>query len=167
LESIRIEVARRNDAQRLDEALWLYDSAVRRTERTWEISVSLERQSTALLIHLFHVLGEWLVDCGLASCRVFFGDRDFVFVVPVRGAVPDARGFLLERVIQLQSALEERDEIGRATGFVAARLDISVDDAFALLRVSAQSEGVAIAPLARRIVAERVVPAAVASRLAP
>jgi ANTAR domain-containing protein len=163
VESIRIQVSRDNDARRLDEALGLYDTALRRTDSGWEISVALDSQSSALLVHLFHLLGRWLADCGLASCRVFFGERDFVLLVPQRGVTSDAEGFLLERVMQLQALLESRVVIDRATGFLAARLDVPPDDALHLLRVSARREGVALRPLAERIVAEGAVPVEVAA----
>jgi len=163
VESIRIRVSRDNDARRLDEALGLYDTTIRRANGSWDVSVSLDSQSSALLVHLFHLLGRWLADCGLGSCRIFFGEREFVLLVPLRGVAPDAQGFLLERVMQLQALLESRVAIDRATGFLAARLDVPPDDALELLRASARSEGVALGPLAERIVAEGAVPVEVAA----
>jgi ANTAR domain len=69
---------------------------------------------------------------------------------------------LLERVEQLQTALDSRVVIEQAKGVLAARLDVEVEQAFELLRVCARTHRMKLRELAAEVVSSRVVPAALA-----
>src|SRR5262245_49272685 len=63
-----------------------------------------------------------------------------------------------ERNRQLEEALITRVVIEQAKGILSERLGISVEDAFALLRMSARSDRIALRVLATRVVRERGTP---------
>jgi hypothetical protein len=65
---------------------------------------------------------------------------------------------LLERTSQLQTALDSRVAVERATGFLAGKLDLSFEQAFALLRQTARSRRIRLHDLADRVVAKRSIP---------
>lgn len=66
----------------------------------------------------------------------------------------DARSGLVTS--QLQQALDSRVPIEQAKGYVAARLDVGVDEAFALLRDHARSRNRRLHEVARDVVARRL-----------
>jgi len=74
----------------------------------------------------------------------------------------EVTGMLSRRCAQLQQALESRVAIEQAKGIVAARLDVSVDDAFELMRQTARNERTKVRELADEIVASRTVPPRIA-----
>lgn len=74
-------------------------------------------------------------------------------------------GALVERVNQLQAALESRVIIEQAKGMLAAWHEITIDRAFAALRRGARSHHLRIHDLARRVVEERRTPAEIAKYL--
>jgi len=78
-----------------------------------------------------------------------FGDAD-----ELRAAVKA----LSERNRQLEEALVSRVVIEQAKGILAERLGISVADAFALLRMSARSDRIALRVLAAHVVREPGMP---------
>lgn len=57
---------------------------------------------------------------------------------------------------QLQGALDSRVVIEQAKGFLAARLDVSVDEAFRLLRTYARSQGAHLRMVATDVLARRI-----------
>ena len=57
---------------------------------------------------------------------------------------------------QLQGALDSRVVIEQAKGFLAARLDVSVDEAFRLLRTYARSQGAHLRMVAADVLARRI-----------
>ena len=69
------------------------------------------------------------------------------------GEVNDPAAFLLERTIQLQTALDSRIVIEQAKGIVAARGSISPDEAFKKIRWQARSQQRKLHDLAAEIVA--------------
>jgi AmiR/NasT family two-component response regulator len=62
---------------------------------------------------------------------------------------------------QLERALETRVVIEQAKGVLAERYELTIDDAFGLLRRSARSNRTRIHDLAFRVVTERATPAEV------
>jgi len=104
------------------------------------------------------VIGGWLDEAELASCRVHFGERSYVLVRPSERKPQDAVEFLLERTIQLQTALESRIVIEQAKGVLVGRLSSDVDSAFELLRRAARNNGIKLHELAAGIVASGELP---------
>ena len=58
----------------------------------------------------------------------------------------------LQKIEQLEHALESRIDIEQAKGVLAERLALSMDEAFAILRGSARSNRMNIHELARRVI---------------
>jgi AmiR/NasT family two-component response regulator len=75
------------------------------------------------------------------------------------------RPALVERVNQLQTALDSRVVIEQAKGMLAAWHEVPIDRAFELLRRGARSHQIRIHELARRVVDERRTPAEIAKYL--
>ena len=65
----------------------------------------------------------------------------------------DPTGFLLERTIQLQTALDSRVVIEQAKGILAERESISPDEAFNEMRRQARSQRMKLHDLAAGVVA--------------
>jgi hypothetical protein len=72
----------------------------------------------------------------------------------------------LERIEQLEHALESRIDIEQAKGILAERMATSVDEAFLLLRTSARSNRMNIHELARRVIDEPKTPGPIILALA-
>jgi hypothetical protein len=117
-----------------------------------EVHVRPDAATASSLMHLFDAVGEWLGDGNEASCEMHFGDRVLTVVAPSNGTPGDATKFLLERTIQLQTALESRVAIEQAKGMLAERLGVSLDEAFAFLRSAARAQGIKLAVLAAEVV---------------
>ena len=71
----------------------------------------------------------------------------------------------IEERSHYRRALESRIVIEQAKGMLAERLQLSVDEAFAVLRSSARAHGVNLHELAQRVVTEPLTPAEVLSAL--
>lgn len=127
-----------------------------------EVHVLLDSRSAAALTTLFHAVGAWLNDGEHSSSTVHFGDRSFTLIAPVDGEPGDATQFLLERTIQLQTALDTRLVIEQAKGILAERLGVDVELAFSLLREAARSNSAKIHALAADVVRSRDTPAELA-----
>ena len=123
-----------------------------------EVHVLLDSRTTVALTNLFHAVGAWLNDGEHSSCTVHFGERAFTLIAPTNGDPADVTEFLLERTIQLQTALETRLVIEQAKGVLAERLGIEVEEAFEVLRAAARSNSVKIHALAADVVRSRQVP---------
>ncbi len=160
-EAIRLEARNQGDARRLADALDGFAADVHRDETHWEVVIEPGREAAASLVEAVESIGRWLVESRQSSCRIHFGERTYVFLQPTDGRPSDSAEFLLERTIQLQTALESRIVIEQAKGVLAGRLGLSIDDAFALLRRAARSNGTKIHDLAAEIVASRETPARV------
>jgi hypothetical protein len=117
-----------------------------------EVRVRPDTETAMFLVELFKVIGRWLSDGNHPSCEIHFGDRSLTVVAPSDGEPSDATRFLLERAIQLQSALESRVVIEQAKGMLAERLGVSVDEAFELLRSAARKNGTKLYGLATEVV---------------
>jgi AmiR/NasT family two-component response regulator len=75
------------------------------------------------------------------------------------------RPALVERVNQLQTALDSRVVIEQAKGMLAAWHELPLERAFEVLRRGARSHQMRIHELARRVVEERRTPAEIAKYL--
>ena len=129
---------------------------------TQGVLVRPDSDTAASLVELFQAIGRWLGDGKHPSCEIHFGERSLTVVAPSDGEPSDATRFLLERAIQLQTALESRVAIEQAKGMLAERLDLTVDEAFALLRSAARKNGTKLHGLAEEVVRSPETPAEIA-----
>ncbi|MFL5945504.1 MAG: ANTAR domain-containing protein [Gaiellaceae bacterium] len=118
-----------------------------------EVELKLDTETATKLLELFDLLGTWLNDGGIDACQIGFGERSYTLLAPRAGEPNDPTAFLLERTIQLQTALDTRVVIEQAKGIVAARKSISPDEAFQQIRRQARSERRKLQDLAAEIVA--------------
>jgi hypothetical protein len=101
---------------------------------------------------LFDAVGVWLTDGGLETCQIGFGDRNYTLLAALLDQPNDAAAFLLERTIQLQTALDSRVVIEQAKGILAERESITPDKAFEKMRDQARSRRMKLHHLAAGIV---------------
>jgi hypothetical protein len=121
-----------------------------------EVHVLLDAEASEHLVEIFDSIGRWVADGGSETCQVFFGNGDRSYTLfAVDGKPNDPTEFLLQRTIQLQTALESRVVIEQAKGVLAERLALSPDEAFEILRSSARSSGRKIHALAQDVVESR------------
>jgi ANTAR domain len=167
---IRLQASTKEHARSLSRAVVAYEPHLIEQDGEWQVELTLDTRTGALVIELFDAIGAWLGQSDVASCRVHFGERSLTMLAPAAGQRGDPTDFLLERTIQLQRALESRVVIEQAKGVLAERLDIGLDEAFAVLRQAARSARMKLHVLAGEVVASAVTPAPVAkvveSRLA-
>ena len=117
-----------------------------------EVELRLDSETANQLVGLFDALGLWLSDGGLHTCQIGFGQRSYT-LLPAMGLEPnDPTTFLLERTIQLQTALDSRIVIEQAKGILAERESLSVDQAFDKMRRQARSRRMKLHDLAASIV---------------
>src|SRR5687767_4625402 len=136
--SIRIVATSELRASALLGTLEGFDGHVYAEDGHHEVHVFLDNRTGVALTSLFHAVGAWLNDGEHASCTVHFGNREFTLLAPRDGEPADATSFLLERTIQLQTALETRLVIEQAKGILAERLGVDIEEAFSLLRAAAR-----------------------------
>jgi hypothetical protein len=105
-----------------------------------EVELRLDTATATRLVELFDRLGGWLSDGGLEACQIGLGERTYTLLAAKAGVPNDPTAFLLERTIQLQTALDTRVVIEQAKGVIAARESISPDEAFQKIRRQARSE---------------------------
>jgi hypothetical protein len=117
-----------------------------------EVELRLDSETASKLVELFDLLGRWLSDGGLQSCQIGLGERSYTLLPAKSGEPNDPTAFLLERTIQLQTALDSRVVIEQAKGITAARESISPDEAFQRIRRQARSERRKLHDLAAEIV---------------
>ena len=117
------------------------------------VELRLDQETAEQLVDLFDALGRWLADGELAACELGFGDRPYTLLAATNGGPNDATGFLLERTIQLQIALDSRVVIEQAKGIVAERHGIALSEAFDQLRQAARSRRAKLHDVAAEIVA--------------
>jgi hypothetical protein len=124
------------------------------------VGLTVDSETATKLVELFDALGDWLTGDGLASCRIAFGERSYTLLAAKSGETNDPTEFLLERTIQLQTALDSRIVIEQAKGILAERHGTTPDKAFDEMRKEARSRRMKLHDLATGIVAT----AGVASR---
>lgn len=134
-----------------------FDGQIYAEDGVHEVHVFLDTRTAVALTNLFHAVGAWLNDGDHSSCTVHFGERAFTLIAPTNGEPADAIEFLLERTIQLQTALDTRLVIEQAKGILAERLGADVEEAFDVLRAAARSNSVKIHTLASDVVRSRPV----------
>jgi len=121
-----------------------------------EVELRLDSETATQLVGLFDALGLWLSDGGLDACQIGFGDRSYTLLAAVGREPNDPTAFLLERTIQLQTALDSRIVIEQAKGILAERDLVSLDVAFDRMRREARSRRMKLHDLAAGIVATTV-----------
>ena len=117
-----------------------------------EVELKLDTETATKLVALFDLLGTWLSDGGLDTCQIGFGDRTYSLLAAKPSEPNDPTGFLLERTIQLQTALDTRIVIEQAKGVIAATESITPDEAFQRIRRQARSERRKLHDIAAEIV---------------
>jgi hypothetical protein len=101
---------------------------------------------------LFDALGLWLSSGGLDAVQIGFGERTYTLLAAPEGQRNDPTAFLLERTIQLQTALDSRIVIEQAKGILAERESITPTEAFNKMRREARSKRMKLHDLAAAIV---------------
>lgn len=165
-ETIRFETSTRAEAESLQAELAAFAPRLVRDNGTWLVEIAPDRELTPLLLELFHALGDWLTANRLASIDVHFDDRAYTLLRPSEARASHSAEFLLERVIQLQTALESRVVIERAVGLLAGRFCVALDEAFELMRHAARSAGRQLHDLADEIVSSQELPSEIEHALA-
>jgi hypothetical protein len=118
-----------------------------------EVELRLDRATASKLVELFDALGKWLRDGKLDACRIGFGERSYTLLASRVGEPNDPAAFLLERTIQLQTALDSRIVIEQAKGIIAERESITPAEAFEKIRLQARSRQMKLHDLAAEIIA--------------
>jgi hypothetical protein len=118
-----------------------------------EVELRLDNETATKLVELFDALGVWLSSGLLDACQIGFGKRTYTLLAARTGEVNDPTQFLLERTIQLQTALDSRILIEQAKGILAERHQIAPDDAFDRIRRDARSRRIKLHHVAQEIVA--------------
>jgi hypothetical protein len=148
---IRIAASGRDQAERLVTAVAPFQATASDSSGSWEVDVHPDAESAERLIGLFDAIGRWLDEAGSPAATLTFGARTFTLVRST-AAGDDPTQFLLERTIQLQSALESRILIEQAKGALTRELSLEPDDAFRLLRQTARSQRRRIHDVAAEVV---------------
>jgi ANTAR domain len=116
------------------------------------VALTLDTNTAARLVELFNALGTWLADGELATCQIDFGDRMYTLLAANPDEPNDPTGFLLERTIQLQVALDSRIVIEQAKGILAQRDGVTPEKAFEMIRREARSRRMKLRDLAAEVV---------------
>jgi len=151
-EPIRFAASSRAEAESLQRRLKGFGSRLERANGTWFVEIVPDRRAAPLLLHLFQSISEWLHENGLASVEVSFGESRFTLLHPSTARSSHSAEFLLWRIVQLETALESRVTIERATGLLAGRLHLTLDEAFEVLRHAARGAGRQLHDLADEVV---------------
>ena len=122
------------------------------------VELRLDQETATQLVDLFDALGQWLAEGELTACQIGFLDRSYTLLAATAEEANDPAGFLLERTIQLQVALDSRIVIEQAKGILAERHAISPAEAFDRMRREARSRRMKLRDFAADIVA--TIPAA-------
>ena len=116
------------------------------------VALALDPETAKGLIDLFDALGRWLSEGDLTACQVGFGERSYTLLAAPESKPNDPSVFLLERTLQLQTALDSRVVIEQAKGVLAEREGVELDEAFERLRRAARSRRVKLHEHAAEIV---------------
>jgi ANTAR domain len=153
MDVIRVRAPSTAHAQRLIDALGGgFSATLNGGDPSTEVELRLDSETATRLVGLFDAVGVWLTDGGLDACQIGFGDRSYTLLAALVDKPNDAAAFLLERTIQLQTALDSRVVIEQAKGILAERESISPDEAFEKIRRQARSRRMKLRDLAAGIV---------------
>jgi ANTAR domain len=153
LELIRVHAPSEAHALRLVQSLdGTFLSEVHPNGAASVVELTLDSDTATQLIDLFNALGGWLHKGDLAACEIGFGERSYTLLTALDGELNDPSRFLLERTLQLQTALDSRIVIERAVGVLVERLAISPDEAFRRLRRAARGKRINLHEHAAEIV---------------
>jgi ANTAR domain len=152
MDVIRVRAPSNTDAQRLVAALDGEFAISLDGDGMSEVGLTLDADTATRLVFLFDALGRWLNDGGLAGVEIGFGERTYTLLAPSKGKHSDPSDFLLERTIQLQTALISRVVIEQAKGILAEREGITPDEAFEKMRRQARNRRMKLHDLAAGIV---------------
>jgi hypothetical protein len=159
MDVIRVRAPSAAHAQRLIASLdGSFSATLDGGKPSTEVELRLDRETATHLVGLFDALGLWLSDGGLDACQIGFGDRSYTLLAAIGREPNDPTAFLLERTIQLQTALDSRIVIEQAKGILAERDSVSLDDAFERMRRQARSRRMKLHDLAAGIVATVIKP---------
>ena len=117
-----------------------------------EVGVRIDSETAEKLIELFDALGLWLSSGDLTAVEIGLGERTYMLLAAPKGKPNDPTQFLLERTIQLQTALDSRIVIEQAKGILSERESISPDEAFDKMRHEARSKRIKLHDVATAIV---------------
>ena len=160
MEVIRVRTPSTAHAQRLIAALdGAFSATLNGGSPATEVELRLDSETATKLVGLFDAVGVWLTDGGLDACQIGFGERSYTLLAALLNKPNDAAGFLLERTIQLQTALDSRVVIEQAKGILAEREAITPDAAFLKMRGQARSRRMKLHDLAAGIVSRVANPA--------
>jgi ANTAR domain len=151
--TLRIENSSRAHVEALQQLLRAdYRTNLVRGDGAWRLEVHLGELG-AVLVKLFDALGAWLETEQIDSMLLHFDERQYTLLRPTKERLRDSNGFLLERVAQLETALQSRIAIEQAKGILAHTLGISTDQAFTVLRSTARARRTRLHQLAATIAA--------------
>jgi hypothetical protein len=150
--SVRIENSSRAHAESLHVLLGEYKTEVVQNDGAWQVEVQLGELG-AFLLPLFDSLGSWLDSERVDSLLLHFDERQYTLLRPSKDRLHDSNAFLLERVAQLETALQSRIVIEQSKGILARALGVSIDQAFSLLRKAARDRGTKLHDLSADIAA--------------
>jgi ANTAR domain len=154
--ALRIENSSRAHAESLQQLLHAdYETDLVHEDGAWQLEVRLGELG-AILLKLFDALGAWLETERVDSLLVHFDERQYTLLRPTKERLRDSNGFLLERVAQLETALQSRIVLEQAKGIVAHALGISTDEAFTVLRKASRTQRTKLHDLAATIAAAPV-----------
>jgi hypothetical protein len=120
--------------------------------RDSDVALLVDSDTATKLVELFDLLGRWLNDGGLEAVQIGFGERTYTLLAPENGEPANPAGFLFERTIQLQTALDSRLVIEQAKGIIAERESIHPEAAFDRIRREARARRIKLHVLASGIV---------------
>ena len=153
MDVIRVRTPSTAHAQRLIAALdGRFSATLNGGDASTEVELRLDSETATKLVGLFDAVGVWLTDGGLETCQIGFGDRNYTLLAALLDQPNDAAAFLLERTIQLQTALDSRVVIEQAKGILAERESITPDKAFEKMRDQARCRRMKLHHLAAGIV---------------
>jgi hypothetical protein len=153
MDVIRVRTPSTAHAQRLIAALdGRFLATLNGGDPSTEVELRFDTETATKLVGLFDAVGVWLTDGGLDTCQIGFGDRSYTLLAALLDQPNDATAFLLERTIQLQTALDSRVVIEQAKGILAERESITLDKAFQKMRDQARSRRMKLHHLAADIV---------------
>ena len=149
---LRIENSSRAHAESLHRQLAGYETDLVEDDGGWRVEVELG-ELTEVLLGLFARVGVWFDAERVDSVLLSFGERQYTLLRPSKDHLRDSNAFLLERVAQLETALQSRIVIEQAKGVLAHALGLSTDQAFSLLRKAARDRAAKLHDLAATIAA--------------